>query len=132
MRKSGQSVNAKDLNLYILNYLLVNGYRKSYEQFASFLGQSTNLKLLMNHKEKLASENSTPAEIARSQVGRVRSGSFGRRESDVALNRKPSLIRLETSMQKENDEVLKLFAIRSSSLIRPPRLNTQRVHRRGS
>lgn len=68
----------------------------------------------MNHKERLASENNAPAEIPRTQVGRARSGSFGRRESDVAMTRKPSLIRLETSMQKENDEVLKLFAIRSS------------------
>ena len=85
----------------------------------------------MNHKEKLANENATPGELGRSQVGRLRSGSFGRRESERGLARKPSLIRLETSMQKDNDEVLKLFAIRSSELMRSQGFAKAGTDRRG-
>jgi hypothetical protein len=106
-----------DLNASILNYLLVNGYKKTFDEFSAFLGQTPNLKLIMNHKERLESEL-VLNDLSKSQTGRRHSGSFVRKESEGGSGRKPSLIRTETSTQKDNEEVVKFLNTRSSLLTR--------------
>lgn len=110
-----------------MNYLLVNGYKKSFELFNSLNGGEVNLKAIANHKDKV-NKNEDPQNANINSSGmRFRSNSQLRKDSEGMRSRRASMVKLETQLVSDNEEVIILLNHRYSDLTRRKDLYRERT-----
>ena len=98
-----------------MNFLLVNGYKKSFDLFYGLNGGETNLKGIANHTDKINKEDEATENLNVSGF-RFRSNSQIRRDSEGIRSRRASLMKIEMQQAQENEEVLRLLSHRHSKL----------------
>ena len=114
-RSLSEEKNFMEINNSVMNFLLVNGYKKSFDLFYSLNGSETNLKGVANHKDKINKEDDATEHLNVSGF-RFRSNSQIRKDSEGIRSRRASLMKIEMQQAQDNEEVLRLLNHRHSKL----------------